>query len=104
MPGNGSGPSSSSSSTGRPGRGKNGRAPAESGWAVVKALNYAMPVGIGCLFFLGYPWKINKVGGFALGLPAAAMDLSLRAARHVFGEQTALVSNAWWAPKEKNKG
>ena len=76
--------------------------------AIVKALNYAMPVGIGCLLFLLYTWKINKVGGFALvfalGLQAAAMDLSLRAARHVFGEQTTLASIAWWAPKEKNKG
>ncbi len=83
-------------------------APAESELAVVKALNYAMPVGIGCLLFLLYTWKINKVGGFALvfalGLQAAAMDLSLRAARHVFGEQTTLASIAWWAPKEKNKG
>lgn len=83
-------------------------APAESELAVVKALNYAMPVGIACLLFLLYTWKINKVGGFALvfalGLQAAAMDLSLRAARHVFGEQTTLASIAWWAPKEKNKG
>ena len=83
-------------------------APAESELAVVKALNYAMPLGIACLLFLLYTWKINKVGGFAmvfaLGLQAAAMDLSLRAARHVFGEQTTLASIAWWAPKEKNKG
>jgi hypothetical protein len=83
-------------------------APAESELAVVQALNYAMPVGIGCLLFLCYTWKINKVGGFALvfalGLQAAAMDLSLRAARHVFGEKTTLASIAWWAPKEKNKG
>ena len=83
-------------------------APAESELAVVQAMNYAMPVGIGCLLFLCYTWKINKVGGFALvfalGLQAAAMDLSLRAARHVFGEKTTLASIAWWAPKEKNKG
>ena len=83
-------------------------APAESELAVVKALNYAMPLGIACLLFLLYTWKINKVGGFALvfalGLQAAALDLSLRAARHVFGEQTTLASIAWWAPKEKNKG
>ena len=59
-------------------------APAESELAVVQALNYAMPVGIGCLLFLCYTWKINKVGGFALvfalGLQAAAnmsVNLSL---------------------------
>ena len=83
-------------------------APADSELAVVKALNYAMPVGVACLALLLYTWKINKVGGFALvfalGLQAAALDLSLRAARHVFGEQTTLASIAWWAPKEKNKG
>lgn len=73
--------------------------------AVVKALNYAMPVGVGCLALLLYTRKVNPMNGVAmltaLGLQAVALDLNLRAARHVFGEETALASITWWAPKEK---
>ncbi len=73
--------------------------------AVVKALNYALPISVGCLCLLLYTWKYNKVGGFAMvlaiGLQAAALDLSLRAAKHVFGEETSLASITWWAPEPK---
>lgn len=74
--------------------------------AVVKALNYALPVGVACLGLLFYSRKINPVSGFAmvfaLGLQAAAVDLNLRAARHVFGEETTLASITWWAPQPKS--
>ena len=80
----------------------------DSEMAVVRALNIAMPLGVGCLVLLLYTWKINNVGRFAIvvaiGLQAVAMDLNLRAVRHVFGEETSLASITWWAPKEKGKG
>ena len=83
-------------------------APGQTELAVVKALNYAMPVSVGCLLLLLYTWKINKVGGFAMlvaiGLQVAAMDLNLRAVRFAFGEETNLASITWWAPEEQTLG
>lgn len=83
-------------------------APAQTELAVVKALNYALPVSVGCLLLLLYTWKINKVGGFAMlvavALQGAAMDLNLRAARFAFGEETALASITWWAPEDHTLG
>lgn len=80
-------------------------APVQSELAVVKALNYAMPVSVACLAMLLYTWKYNKVGGvaflIAVGIQVAAVDLNLKAARHVFGEKTSLASIAWWAPSER---
>jgi len=77
----------------------------DSELAVVKGLNYAFPVGVGCLLLLIYSWNINRVSGFAMvfavGLQVAAADLNLRAARHVFGQETSLASIAWWAPGDK---
>ena len=77
----------------------------ESELAIVKALNYALPIGVGCMALLLYTWKINRVGGFALvfalGLQAAAMDLNLRAVRHVFGQEVKLESVAWWYPTQE---
>ena len=76
--------------------------PAEGELAIVKALNYALPLGVGCMAFLLYTWKINRIGGFALlvamSLQAMAMDLNLRAVRHVFGAEVRLESVAWWYP------
>ena len=76
--------------------------PNESEFAIVKALNYALPVGVACIGLLIYTWKIDRVGGiafcFAIGLQAVAMDLNLRAVRHVFGEKVALDKVAWWYP------
>ena len=79
------------------------QAPGDIELAVVKALNYAMPIAVGCLLLLIYTRKFNTVGGFAmlfaLALQVAATDLNLSAARYVFGEQTPLASIAWWAPR-----
>lgn len=79
--------------------------PGDMEMAVVKALNYALPISVGCLCLLLYTWKYNKVGGIAMvlaiGLQAAAVDLSLRAAKHVFGEETSLASITWWAPRQR---
>jgi hypothetical protein len=73
---------------------------------VVQALNYLMPLGVGCLALLIYTRKVNQMNGIAilmaLCLQAVAVDLNLRAARHVFGEETSLASLTWWAPKESN--
>jgi hypothetical protein len=73
--------------------------------AIVKALNYALPIGVGCMGFLLYTWKINHVGGFALvcalGLQAAALDLNLRAVRYVFGKDVKMESVAWWYPDKE---
>lgn len=70
--------------------------------AVVKALNYALPVSVACIAMLLYTRKFNHVGGMALamaiGLQAAAMDLNLRAVRHVFGQDVQLETVAWWYP------
>ena len=77
----------------------------DSEMAVVKVMNYALPIGVGCILMLLYTWKSNQVGGvamvFAIGMQLAALDLNLRAVRYVFGEETALSSVAWWAPAEK---
>lgn len=74
--------------------------------AVLNALNFALPVGVGCIALLVYTWKINRIGVFALafavGLQVIATDLNLRAIRHVFGQETELSSVAWWAPKEES--
>jgi hypothetical protein len=77
----------------------------DSEMAVVKAMNYALPIGVGCILMLLYTWKINRVGGvamvFAIGMQVAALDLNLRAMRYVFGQDTSLSSVAWWAPADK---
>jgi hypothetical protein len=71
--------------------------------AVIDALNYVLPVGVGCVALLFYTRKVNKVGGVALlmvlGLQLAALQVNLRAAKHAFGEQTTLAAMTWWAPK-----
>ena len=75
--------------------------------AILKALNYALPVSVCCLGLLLYTWKFNSVGRFALivaiSLQAAAMDLNLRAVRHVFGADVKLETVAWWYPDHETR-
>ena len=78
---------------------------AHSESAVIQALNYAMPVSVGCLLMLLYTRKYNKVGGvafcLAVALQGVAVDWNLRAVRHVFGAEVRLETVAWWYPVEK---
>ena len=75
--------------------------------AMVKALNYALPISVCCLGLLLYTWKLNHVGRFALGiaimLQTIAMDLNLRAVRHVFGNDVKLETVAWWYPDPETR-
>ncbi len=80
-------------------------APAHCEQAVFNALNYALPVGVGCLALLIYTWKYNTVGGVALlvalALQAAALDLNIRAVEHIYGAEARLDSLAWWFPSQQ---
>lgn len=73
--------------------------------AIVRALNFALPVSVFCIGLLVYTWKLNSVGRFALVvaicLQAGAMDLNLRAVRHVFGPDVKLETVAWWYPNQE---
>ena len=75
--------------------------------AIFKALNHALPIGVCCIALLLYTWQLNNVGRFALGsaiiLQAVAMDLNLRAVRHVFGNEVQLETVAWWYPDPETR-
>ena len=84
-----------------------GLAPDYGELAMVKALNYALPISVCCLGLLLYTWKLNHVGRFALAivimLQTIAMDLNLRAVRHVFGNDVKLETVAWWYPDQETR-
>lgn len=71
---------------------------------VVKALNYALPVGALCVALLLWTWKIDSIGGFglllALVLHLIGVDLNLRAVKKVYGSGTSLAQVTWWAPAD----
>lgn len=82
---------------------RNAELPIGSRLSLFNALNYTLPLGVGCVALLVYTRKLNDMGGvallFALGLQTAALEVNLRAAKQVFGEETALAAITWWAPK-----
>lgn len=69
---------------------------------LVKALNFALPVGIGCMALLVWTWKVDSIGGFALFaaviMHMIGFDLNVRAVKKVYGEGTPLAQVTWWAP------
>jgi len=71
---------------------------------VVKALNYALPIGVLCVGLLLWTWKMDSIGGFslllALVLHMIGVDLNLRAVKKVYGSGTSLAQVTWWAPAE----
>ena len=77
--------------------------PGEIEMAVVKALNYALPLGVGCLALLLYTRKQNTIAAdamlLAIALQVAGAHLNISAVKSVLGEEATLASVTWWAPK-----
>lgn len=72
---------------------------------VVRALNFALPLGVACMGLLLYTWRMDAIGGFglsvALVLHFIGFDLNVRAVKKVYGDHTELSQVTWWAPVEK---
>jgi hypothetical protein len=77
---------------------------ADSDVLVLKALNLALPVGVGCLALLLYTWRIDAIGGFgfffAVVFHLIGYDLNVRAVKKVYGDQTEMHQVTWWIPGE----
>jgi hypothetical protein len=69
---------------------------------VIKALNFALPLGLCCLALLLYTWRVDSIGGFAFLLAVAmhmiGLDVNVRAVKKVYGASTPLASVTWWVP------
>jgi hypothetical protein len=78
----------------------------ESELIVIKALNYALPLGVCCIALLLWTWRVDSIGGFAIFLAVVlhliGLDLGVRAVGKVYGSGTSLAQVTWWAPTENS--
>jgi len=78
----------------------------DSEMLIIKALNFALPLGCFCLLLLLYIWRVDKIGEFAIlfavVLHMIGFDLNVRAVKKFYGEGIPLANVTWWAPAEDN--